>query len=206
MHELLNGLVFTKEHEERMLSLIRNPKEFPRFLVFYGEPGTGKTTMARRFAKEFAHDEVYLPMNEVDLSSVWKSRIQNALMTMPIVNDYSESKEFDRVFIIDEFHNVSVNKQNRFNTIIERCYDRMLFIFVLNTDATKSSEVLSKRLSPAMRSRCCAFNFNMTNSESIALLSKAEEVFKNLSRDQIKRYLPDFRKIEQENRIAGLSK
>ena len=37
-------------------------------------------------------------------------------------------------------------------------------------------------------------------------LYETEEVFKNLNRDQIRRYLPDFRKLEQENRIAGLSK
>ena len=89
-------------------------------------------------------------------------------------------------------------------TRIDRLDERTLFIFVLNTDARKPSEVLSRKLSSAMYSRCYEFNFDIPKIQCAQLISKAEKIFPNLSTERIKALMPDFRKMTQENEVANL--
>lgn len=205
MNTLLENMVLTSSLEKQLTALIEHPNKFPNFLVFHGEAGTGKTTFARKFAQVNAVHETYIPVNEIKLNQVWEKEIESPLHTKPISYDDSEhEKPFDRIFVIDEFHNISTNQQDRFKTVYDRLDERTLFIFVLNTDARKPSEVLSRKLSGAMYSRCFEFNFDIPKIQCAQLIPKAEEIFSNLSTERIKALMPDFRKMTQENDVAGL--
>jgi len=205
MNQLLENMVLSPLLEKQLTALIQHPEKFPQFLVFHGEPGTGKTTFAREFAQLNAVHETYIPVNEIKLNQVWDQEIETSLRTKPISFDDTErEKPFDRIFVIDEFHNISTNQQDRFKTIFDRLDERTLFIFVLNTDARKPSEVLSRKLSSAMYSRCYEFNFDIPKIQCAQLIAKAQEVFPNLTVEQIKELIPDFRKMTQENEVASL--
>lgn len=205
MNKLLENMMLTPLLEKQLTALIEQPKKFPRFLVFHGEPGTGKTSFARQFAQLNAVHETYIPVNEIKLNQVWEKEIEVPLHTKAISFDDVESeKPFDRIFVIDEFHNISTNQQDRFKTVFDRLNKRTLFIFVLNTDARKPSEVLSRKLSSAMYSRCYEFNFDIPKIQCAQLIPKAQKVFPNLTVEQIKALMPDFRKMTQENEVASL--
>ena len=79
----------------------------------------------------------------------------------PLIFDEDDTKHFSRLFIIDEFHNLSLNKQDKFKTIHDRLDDGMRFIFILNTDGRAGVRGrLHHRMSPAMLSRCFPFSFD----------------------------------------------
>lgn len=207
MNTLLENIVLAPSLEKQLTALIEHPEKSKKFLVFHGEAGTGKTTFARKFAQANAVHETYIPVNEVKLNQVWEKKIESPLHTKPITYDDSgHEKPFDRIFVIDEFHNISTNQQDRFKTVYDRLDERTLFIFVLNTDARKPSEVLSRKLSSAMYSRCFEFNFDIPKIQCAQLIPKAEEIFPNLSTERIKALMPDFRKMTQENDFAVLMK
>jgi len=63
--------------EKQLTALVEHPKKFPKFLVFHGEPGTGKTIFARQFAQLNAVHETYIPVNEIKLNQVWEKTLKH---------------------------------------------------------------------------------------------------------------------------------
>ncbi|MBT5197336.1 MAG: hypothetical protein HOM06_07245 [Gammaproteobacteria bacterium] len=56
MNNLVENYVFTNALKETLFRIEMEPEKMPKFLVFFGEPATGKTTFAKTFANNMACD------------------------------------------------------------------------------------------------------------------------------------------------------
>ena len=206
MSDILNGLVLSETLERRLRLFEKHPEAFKKFLVFHGEPGVGKTTVAKRLADKLATEVVYLPVNESGVNKeFFEAEIKKRLHSVTL-DKFSEgdcSKRYSRIFIIDEFHNVSKNQQDKFKTIYDVQQTDVKFIFVLNTDF-KKRKFLHNVITGAMYSRCISFNFDVSEIEKEQLLDRAEKVYPHLDRQTLSRLFPDYRSMAQENELASL--
>ena len=73
--------------------------------------------------------------------------------------EHLKDKPFNRAFIIDEFHNYSLQTQDSYKIAVEEISkNSSIFIFILNTD---EKETYEKRVTPAMRSRFYDIKFDL---------------------------------------------
>lgn len=206
MNDILDGLVLSETLERQLRLLEKYPEKFPKFLVFHAEPGVGKTTVAKRLADKLATDVAYLPVNESGVNKEFFERVIKKRLHSVTLDNFTEgdcSKRYSRIFVIDEFHNVTKNQQDKFKTIYDLQHSDVKFIFVLNTDF-KKKKFLHHVMSPPMISRCMSFNFDVSEFEKEQLLDRAEKVFPHLDRQTLSRLFPDYRSMAQENELASL--
>jgi len=198
---LIGDYILATDIERKLCDLGKHPTKLPAFSVFYGEPGTGKTSVAKRFGKLFSGQTNYYPVNESGLPEKEWGEIKNNYngSTLPIGDD--DEKVLRKVYILDEFHNLPRKKQERFKTIYDDLPDDVRFIFVLNTEGNRKR--LHHFLSPAMMSRCHPYCFDVPVSEVDEVVTKAQLVYQNLTMEKIKCLLPDHRLLERENRFAA---
>ena len=192
---------------KRLGLLLDNPELIPPFTLFYGEPATGKTTVANRIASQLAGSSYYIPCNETGLSNGDWDKIQS-------FDQYSlerdETKPLEKVYIIDEFHNCSSSKQDRFKTIydtFESCerLKGVKFIFIMNLEAGGRRVALESKLSHAMRSRMVEkVNFDVRMDEVESMMDSYRLAYGNLDDLQIRGLMPDHRRLQRENLLATL--
>lgn len=202
MTTLFNDLVFNDALARRLSLLINQPTRLPKFVVFFGEPGTGKTTFAKRYANYVASDVSYTPVSENTLSAKEFDAIRDRLRSASLFDN--DDKPFSRVQVIDEFHNISKNKQDKFKTFHDELRDNQRFIFVLNTEARKKS--LPDVMSPAMMSRCFAIDFNVPHEDKASYYEKIKHLYPYLRRTDILANIHDHRKLSDLNSIAELER
>ena len=200
--DILSDYIFPTDLERRLRMYVENPSYLPGFSLFYGEPGTGKTTFAKRYAERVSRNVVYVPTNEDNLPKDKWENIESALRTSPMIFDEDGTKHFSRIFIIDEFHNLSLNKQDKFKTIHDRLDDDVRFIFILNTDGRDGVKKgrLHHRISEAMNSRCKAkFSFDITHKDIPELLPRYRQMYPHLSDARLVGGMPDHRGLQHGN-------
>lgn len=197
---MIKDLVFNDALERRLHSLMSHPSESERFLLFFGEPGSGKTTFAKRFAQQFSTEDYYFPMNETGLSEKLFETINKLATYTAFCED--DERPFKRVIILDEFHNISRNKQDKFKTLYDEVDSDVRIIYVLNTELRKKS--LSDILSPAMRSRCDAIDFNVREKDKESYFEKIKHLYPYLRRNDVLANIHDHRKLNRLNKNAHL--
>jgi replication-associated recombination protein RarA len=197
----LSAFVLTDKLEHQLKKIGTKPSLLPTFSVFFGEPGTGKTSIARLIGDVLAEECFYFPCNENGLGNKEFEEIENRMRTVSVLSQ--REKHFERLVIVDEFHNISRNKQDKFKTLYDRCPDDTRFIFVLNTDGTKGTR-LGSVLSPPMISRCHPFSFDVPMDEGKMLVEKSMVKYPNLTETKVMAYLPDHRRLKRENDFACL--
>jgi replication-associated recombination protein RarA len=201
MNSMFNNYVFPDRLEKTLTGLVERTEVFGGFVSFYGEPGIGKTSFAKKFGENYFNDVMYVPCNEEGLP---KKDWENLLSRLRSVNIFGEeANKMNRLFIIDEFHNLPRNKQDKFKTLFDQLNKDNLFIFIFNTDGNKRKGV-DHYLSPAMKSRCKNISFDVRSCENEEVLEKAISLYQHLDKDLVNDLLPDHRQLQRENQLAEL--
>lgn len=201
MSILFDEYVFPDRLEKTLIGLVERTKLFGGFVSFYGEPGIGKTSFAEKFGELYFNDVMYLPCNEEGLPKKDWDNLVKRLHSVTLCGE--EAKRMNRLFIIDEFHNLPRNKQDKFKTLFDRMGKDDLFIFIFNTDGNKGKSV-SHFLSPAMISRCKNISFDVRVNENEEVLDKAISFYQYLDKDLVNDLLPDHRQLQRENQLVEL--
>lgn len=143
-----------QDHIVSVLEGAIKKKQIPHALLFAGSRGTGKTTLARIFAREIGTSEVDL--YEIDAASNRGiddiRELKEAVYTLPY-----ESKQ--KVYIIDEVHMLTKEAFNALLKTLEEPPDHVVFIL-----ATTEEE----KLLDTIRSRCQIFRFRAPSRQALA--------------------------------------
>ncbi len=150
--------------QQEVVSVLENSlknKNFAHAYLFSGTHGTGKTSIARIFAKELgaSKDDIY----EIDAASnrgIGEIReIRDSVEVLPTSSEY-------KVYIIDEAHMLTKEASNALLKTLEEPPKHVIFILA----TTEKYKVL-----PTILSRCLVFEFNSPNKE------KLKELIENVS-------------------------
>ena len=146
------------------LQSISKTENIPHAYIFCGGHGTGKTTLARLFAKELNTDpaDIY----ELDAASnrgIDEARdLREAIHTLPVLSKY-------KVYILDEAHMLTKEASNALLKTLEEPPRHVVFI-LCTTDPEK--------LLPTIRSRSQIINFKTANKsdliKQLSIVAKGE--------------------------------
>jgi len=186
-----DDFIFSSALQSKLQFFLDNPSKTQN-LCFHAYPGTGKTTFAKYLSNEIATDVRYYDANaykaDAKTSSSIIQSINKCSTTVTRFMQNAEPKQFDTAFIIDEFHNSSLQNQDSYKILIEEMYKthNAIFIFILNTEVHDKKATYAKRISPAMRSRLYEVDFNIKTHEHDEVCALAKKKFPQLSDSEIR--------------------
>jgi replication-associated recombination protein RarA len=203
LREPFADFIFHEDLEKQLSFFVENPEHLPNAVVFWGEPGTGKTSFAKLFAETFAANTGYYPMCETKIDKDFRKTA--SLERTSVSLDFSGGGYvFDTIHILDEFHNLAPKDQDYFKTKIDALRPDDRLIVILNTLPNKPN--IEQMLSPAMVSRLWSFNFNLPLSKATQHCSRIREKFPLLSEQKIYSLLPDMRQIVKAQQMEELTR
>jgi len=166
-------------------------KEIPNNLLLVGNPGIGKSTVAKILAKKFApHSYMYINASEQGNIDTVRTLISEFISVSSIDGN-------SKVVILDEADGVSLAAQQALRSVMEEYLDSVKFILTAN---------YRNKLIEALRSRCQEFSFTCTEkmvltrvvqiikSEKVIVPKESIENLKSL----VKEFFPDIRKTINE--------
>ncbi|HIP21463.1 MAG TPA: DNA polymerase III subunit gamma/tau [Candidatus Pacebacteria bacterium] len=133
-------------------------KNFSHSYIFSGDRGTGKTSMARIFAREVgcSQDDIY-EMDGASNRGINEIReIRDAVGILPISSEY-------KVYIIDEVHMLTKDAFNALLKTLEEPPKHVIFILA----TTELEKIL-----PTIISRCQVFDFKNPSMEILSKMVK----------------------------------
>jgi len=136
-------------------------------LLFYGSPGTGKTSTIMAIAKEIYGNNIRLMVMKLDASD---DRGINSVRE-DIKGFAEKSNMFQkgvRLIILDEADSMTFDAQFALRRIIEKYSTTIRFCLICNYE---------NKIIPAIRSRCANFRFN--NIDNIHICSKLTQIVNN---------------------------
>jgi DNA polymerase III delta prime subunit len=122
--------------------------------IFYGNYGTGKTSLARILIGKYTKDKSFLEINSSLYTSidVLRSEIEKFCKTVPMF----ESEDPIKYVFLDEFERVSPQYQDALKAFIEKYHHNVRFILTTNH---------FNKISDGIKSRFTSINFDCLNSE-----------------------------------------
>ena len=200
MVKVLNDFILPESLEKRLRHYVSDPSKFTSPWILYGEPGTGKTSFALDYAHEFGGDVSYIACNETGMGESVFSDINDRVKSNSLFP--SDDKPFQKVLVIDEFHNIAKQGQDKFKTLIDALTDDVRMIFVVNTDATKKGRLLSDVVSRPIVSRSLGLSFDIYDCDLDSVVARSKTRYPFLSEVRIRALLPDHRQLAIQNRTA----
>lgn len=174
--------------------------------IFYGNWGTGKTSLARILVGKYSKDSAFLELNcSLDTSiDVLRNQIDTFCKTSPMMETNSDVK----YVFLDEFERVSAQFQDAFKAFIEKYNNKVRFIIVTNH---------INKISEGLKSRIKMINFDCLDPTeekylkkeffsriiNIILPSENKEITKEDVAQIVNKKFPDFRStlVELQNFI-----
>ena len=136
----IEDVILSEEEKNFFTSL----KEIPNNLLLVGNPGIGKSTVAKILAKKFApHSYMYINASEQGNIDTVRTLISEFISVSSIDGN-------GKVVILDEADGVSLVAQQALRSIMEEYLDSVKFILTAN---------YRNKLIEALRSRCQEFSF-----------------------------------------------
>ena len=172
--------------DERTLKQVKEFKEEIPNLLFVGNPGTGKTTLARIIVNDVLGCN-YLYINASDESGI--DTIRHS------ITNFAQTKSFDgkvKVVILDEADGLTTQAQSALRNTMETYAKYCRFILTAN---------YKHKIIPALQSRCQALDikpvvelavkrcYNILKDEKITVPEEQKKKFVQL----VKRHFPDLR-------------
>lgn len=183
----IEDVILSEEEKNFFTSL----KEIPNNLLLVGNPGIGKSTVAKILAKKFApHSYMYINASEQGNIDTVRTLISEFISVSSIDGN-------GKVVILDEADGVSLAAQQALRSVMEEYLDSVKFILTAN---------YRNKLIEALRSRCQEFSFTCSEkmvltriiqiikSEKIIVPKESIENIKTLVKD----FFPDIRKTINE--------
>jgi replication factor C subunit 3/5 len=158
----MNEIISHDQNIETIKKLLLN-YSLPH-LLFYGCPGTGKTSTILALAKEIYGDNIRLMVLKLDASD---DRGINSVRE-DIKGFAEKTNMFQKgvkLIILDEADSMTFDAQSALRRIIEKYSETVRFCLICNYD---------NKIIPAIRSRCANFRFN--NIEIKHITSKLKEI------------------------------
>ena len=210
MKQLLLNERWRPKKMEDLVILPRIQKCFPNTeitanYVFYGSPGTGKTSLARILIGKYSKDKPYLELNNSYYSSIddLRTKVDDfcSKVYMGFDLELENSKDNIKYVFLDEFERSSIQYQDALKVYIEDFSNKNVR-FIFNTNNIN-------KVSDGIKSRMTCINFNPINGEEEKILkiflykriineicSKEEiEIDKESLVRLINKNFPDFRSV-----------
>lgn len=199
--------IFTDRIRDELLELFIEGA--PNVICFHGKPGIGKTSFANAFVESVANpDRVFRDaMNEIRSADIKReyldaSGIGKALSVT--LDDFMPESQYgmcryERVWILDEFHNLSPQAQDKYKIRMEEIGDDELIVVILNTTDNKG---IREQLTPAIYSRLHCIDMDIKRRELEEMTAKVAARYPDLRRAHIKATLPDMRRLVREGEFA----
>lgn len=136
--------------------------------IFYGNYGTGKTSLARILIGKYSKDKPFLELNSSLFTSidVLRNEIENFCKFSPMI----ETEHDIKYIFLDEFERVSVQFQDAFKAFIEKYNTNVRFIITTNH---------INKISDGIKSRIPQINFDCLSIEEEKFLK--QEIYKRIN-------------------------
>lgn len=195
-----DDLLLINRIKDQLYFFYECPENSPQVMLFYGQPGIGKTSFATLFGRNKCADFEYFAMNECVRKHANLQDLQinpTRLSRFYKEGDLAE-RAIDYLTIFDEFHDLTMKQQDIFKVKLETLREEQRVIICLNTSRDRPLDTV---LASAIKSRCHLVNFDIRPNELGEHASIVQKRFPALSVRDIEKMLPDMRLITRENKL-----